>query len=260
MRPLLDGGFVDNDESDLEDILFDDDEQLMLMIAAKEPQDKKKNRLGSKVGRLCIPRNRALGHSMLMQDYFFEVPTYLAYLFRRRYRMRRSLFVKIVETCVEKTQYFKRQRNAVGLLCFNGYQNIPAAMRVLPYGIPADYADDQDTMRLLGENAARGWPGMLGSTDCMHWGWKNCPKAWHEQYCVKSHDPTIVLEAVASQDLWIWHCFFWVATISVCCKGPIYFLGLLVMMLRLATTPSLAMSTTWDITLQMAFLRSGQHM
>jgi hypothetical protein len=27
-------------------------------------------------------------------------------------------------------------------------------------------------------------------------------------YCGKSRDPTIVLEAVASQDLWIWHCFF----------------------------------------------------
>jgi hypothetical protein len=27
-------------------------------------------------------------------------------------------------------------------------------------------------------------------------------------YCGKSHDPTIVLEAVASEDPWIWHCFF----------------------------------------------------
>jgi hypothetical protein len=60
----------------------------------------------------------------------------------------------------------------------------------------------------LGENAARGWPGMLGSVDCMHWRWKNCPKAWHGQYCGKSHDPTIILEAVTSRDLWIWHCYF----------------------------------------------------
>jgi hypothetical protein len=42
----------------------------------------------------------------------------------------------------------------------------------------------------------------------MHWTWKNCPKAWHEQYCGKSKDATIVLEAIASQDLWIWHYFF----------------------------------------------------
>jgi hypothetical protein len=42
----------------------------------------------------------------------------------------------------------------------------------------------------------------------MHWCWKNYPKAWHGQYCGKCHDPTIILKAVASQDLWIWHCFF----------------------------------------------------
>jgi hypothetical protein len=144
--------------------------------------------------------------------------------------MRRSLFVKIVETCIAKTRYLKRWRNAAGLLGFSGYQKISTAMRVLAYGIPADYADEylrisedttiesvhrfckvmihvfgptylrapneQDISRLLGENAARGWPGMLGSVDCMHWRWKNCPKAWHGQYCGKSHDPTIILEAV----------------------------------------------------------------
>jgi hypothetical protein len=67
---------------------------------------------------------------------------------------------------------------------------------------------EEDTKRLMEENEKRGWPGKLGSIDCMHWTWKNCPKAWHGQYCRKSKDATIVLEAVESQDLWIWHCFF----------------------------------------------------
>ncbi|KAH9444184.1 hypothetical protein Pst134EB_033141 [Puccinia striiformis f. sp. tritici] len=49
---------------------------------------------------------------------------------------------------------------------------------------------------------------MLGSLDCMHWAWKNCPKALHGQYTGKEEEPTIVLEAVASYDLWIWHAFF----------------------------------------------------
>jgi hypothetical protein len=73
-----------SDDSDLEDIPFDDDEQLLLMPTAKEQEDNKRiKRSGSKVGRLCIPWNRTLGHAILMQDYFSEVPTYPAYLFRR---------------------------------------------------------------------------------------------------------------------------------------------------------------------------------
>ena len=115
-------------------------------------------------------------------------------------------------------------------------------MRVIAYGVPSDYADEylrigedttiesvrmfaktiikiygktylrapneEDTVRLMAMNEQRGWPGMLGSIDCMHWTWKNCPKAWHGQYCGRGGDATIMLETVASEDLWIWYCFF----------------------------------------------------
>ncbi|XP_013632912.1 PREDICTED: uncharacterized protein LOC106338495 [Brassica oleracea var. oleracea] len=49
---------------------------------------------------------------------------------------------------------------------------------------------------------------MVGSIDCMHWEWKNFPTEWKGQYTRGSRKPTIVLEAIASQDLWIWHAFF----------------------------------------------------
>ncbi|GJU43668.1 ALP1-like protein [Tanacetum coccineum] len=57
------------------------------------------------------------------------------------------------------------------------------------------------------------FPGMLGSIDCMHWEWVNCPpKSWHDQYGRGDKKyPTIIPEAVASYDLWIWHAFFGVA-------------------------------------------------
>ncbi|GKB51320.1 ALP1-like protein, partial [Tanacetum coccineum] len=53
---------------------------------------------------------------------------------------------------------------------------------------------------------------MLRSIDCMHWEWRNCLKAWHGQFGRGDKKyQTILLEAVASYDLWIWHAFFRVA-------------------------------------------------
>jgi hypothetical protein len=51
--------------------------------------------------------------------------------------------------------------------------------------------------------------GMLGSLDCMHVPWKNCPKAWQGQFvCGKIGKPTIVLEGLADYNLWFWHVAF----------------------------------------------------
>ena len=66
----------------------------------------------------------------------------------------------------------------------------------------------EDTARLLEINNNRCWPGMLGCIDCMHWRWKNCPTAWKGVYTGHVDGPTMILEAVASEDLWIWHSFF----------------------------------------------------
>jgi len=43
----------------------------------------------------------------------------------------------------------------------------------------------------------------------MCWEWKNCPTEW-KGTCAKGiyRVPTIILEAVASYDLWIWHASF----------------------------------------------------
>ncbi|XP_028063786.1 uncharacterized protein LOC114267001 [Camellia sinensis] len=117
-----------------------------------------------------------------------------------------------------------------------------ATMRMLAYGVAADSVDNyvrigestaieslkrfvkavvaifferylrspnnDDISRLLAMGSNRRFPGMLGSIDYMHWKWKNCPIAQKGMYSGYIHEPTIILDGVASQDLWIWHAFF----------------------------------------------------
>ncbi|GJY83118.1 ALP1-like protein, partial [Tanacetum coccineum] len=58
-----------------------------------------------------------------------------------------------------------------------------------------------------------GFTRMLRSLDCTDWEWFGYPYAFKAQYVRRDHGPNpfILLEAVASQDLWIWHAFFGVA-------------------------------------------------
>jgi hypothetical protein len=45
--------------------------------------------------------------------------------------------------------------------------------------------------------AARSVDGMIGSLDCTHTFWKNCPKAWQGSYKGKESKPSIVMESIA---------------------------------------------------------------
>ncbi|XP_070667922.1 uncharacterized protein [Malus domestica] len=68
--------------------------------------------------------------------------------------------------------------------------------------------NQEDLNRLIRKAEDHGFPGMIGSLDCMHWDWKNCPTGWQEGFSGRLRKPTVVLEAVASYDTWIWHAFF----------------------------------------------------
>ena len=69
---------------------------------------------------------------------------------------------------------------------------------------------------------------MMGSIDCTSWEWENCPNGLRGQYARGDHGPHpfILLEAVASQDLWIWHAFFGVSgannDINVLRRSPVF--------------------------------------
>jgi hypothetical protein len=91
------------------------------------------------------------------------------------------------------------------------------------------YLRHPTTERLLQIGESCGFPRVLGSIDCMHWQWENCPVAWKGQYTRGDHKhPTIILEAVASYDLHIWHAFFGIPgsnnDINVLNQSPLFIL------------------------------------
>ncbi|XP_024012322.1 putative nuclease HARBI1 [Eutrema salsugineum] len=196
----------------------------------------------TKKKRAYIDRAREEGHIRLWNDYFSEEAIYPPHLFRRRFRMNKPLFLRIVEKLSNEDRFFRQKKDALGRPGLSALQKCTAAIRLLAYGSAADAVDEylrlgestarsclehfvegiityfgdeylrrptqEDLQRLLKKGEQRGFPGMIGSIDCMHWEWKNCPTAWKGQYTRGSGKPTIVLEAVASYDLWIWHAFF----------------------------------------------------
>ena len=61
----------------------------------------------------------------------------------------------------------------------------------------------------------------------MHWHWEKCPVAWKGMYTRGDQGvPTVILEAVASHDRWIWHAFFGVAgsnnDINILNQSPLF--------------------------------------
>ncbi|XP_038704662.1 putative nuclease HARBI1 [Tripterygium wilfordii] len=225
-----------------EDDTVNDDFSLLATLIVEEEEDRPAARRGSMPGHAVIHRGRAEGHERLYRDYFAETPTYPPNIFRRRFRMNRSLFLRILSAVEGFDPYFAQKRDAIGVPGLSSLQKVTAALRILAYGASADSVDDyvrigkstaiesvkrfvraiialfheqylrlpnnEDVIRLLAMNERRGFPGMLGSIDCMHWKWKNCPTAWQGMYTGHIQEPTMILEAVASQDLWIWHAFF----------------------------------------------------
>ncbi|XP_047949139.1 protein ALP1-like [Salvia hispanica] len=172
--------------------------------------------------RMYIHRDREQAGLRLFMDYFSADPRWSDQMFRRRFRTRRNVFLRIVNAVVARDAYFMQTFDAVGRQSISTLQKCTSALRQLAYGIAANMFDEylhvskhtgrsclakfcravieafkdtylrkptsDDVRRLVRMHEERhGFPGMLGSID------------------------SVVLEAVADQRLWIWHAYFGVA-------------------------------------------------
>lgn len=189
------------------------------------------------------PRDFAAGLHNILRDYWGvdgEPPVYQEVDFERRFRVPRAVFMKVYNA-VKEEPFFKQRINATGRPQAHPLQKVVAAFRVIAYGESYDRADEYvrlsrstvqvatkklmafiveryssvylrdptaaDLERILARNAERGMPGCMGSIDCAHWQWRNCPTALAGTYQGKGKKRSIVMETVCDEDLWIWHFF-----------------------------------------------------
>ncbi|XP_074340796.1 uncharacterized protein LOC141678368 [Apium graveolens] len=98
---------------------------------------------GSTMNHRVLYRNREEDHDRLYRDYFSTTPTYTETQFRRRFRMRRSLFLRIEEAVTAHDNYFTQRVDAVGVRGLSSLQKVTAALRILAYGTAADAVRSQ---------------------------------------------------------------------------------------------------------------------
>jgi len=149
-------------------------------------------------------RDFAAGLFNIQRDYFgvnAEPPTLDDRDFEMRFRVPRSVFGRIY-LAVKDEPFFQQRINATGRLQAHPLQKVVAAFRVIAYGEAADRSDEYvrlsrstlaqatklllefimrrwettylpcpnqlERKKMMERNAVRGFPGCMGSLDCMH--------------------------------------------------------------------------------------------
>ncbi|XP_062012166.1 uncharacterized protein LOC133728749 [Rosa rugosa] len=147
-----------------------------------------------------------------MEDYFVERPVFKDWEFRARYRMSHIVFYRISGSLCRYDRYFVQKSDAAKKVGLLPEQKMTCSLQMLAYGAGADQCAEYCRMakstfiealqrftrgnvnlyseeylwdptaayprKLLAKAQRKGFLGMIGSIDCMHWQWKNCPTGW----------------------------------------------------------------------------------
>ncbi|KAK9288857.1 hypothetical protein L1049_017323 [Liquidambar formosana] len=98
--------------------------------------------LSQSVTRRHLKRDREGSHQQIWKDYFAEKCTYPVDYFHRRYRMRRELFICILNDVEAHDEYFIQKKDYCGQLGCSSIQKMTAVVCILAYGFSADHCDE----------------------------------------------------------------------------------------------------------------------
>ncbi|GJY92042.1 ALP1-like protein [Tanacetum coccineum] len=160
-----------------------------------------------------VERDRYGAHDRLVAAYFFVYPQYDEAKFRKRFRMSRRLFTRIVQEITDHYPYFQVRPDCAGRIGISALVKCTSAIRQMTYDIVRDALHEylqmgattarvnlvhfsNAVMELYGREYLRqpiytdmeklyahheqkhGFPGMIGNVDCTDWPWENCPNAF----------------------------------------------------------------------------------
>ena len=141
--------------------------------------------------------------------------------------MRKCLFLQLHNVVCSSDDYFEQKINYAGAIDLSSLQKTTVAMHMFsPAKAQEEYCrmapsiaresmlrwcrgvrrcfeheylrqpTHNNIVSQMTANQDRGWPGMFGSIDSMHWKWKLCPIALQWSYQDKNKNRSIILEAV----------------------------------------------------------------
>jgi len=180
----------------------------------------------------------------IQQDYLGEHPTFGPDDFKRMFRVSRATYDSIRSYLSGVQSFFRDGKQVTNRMKISADGKVMMALKYLAYGCSVnafrDYFQIGESTamkcvklfikemskspfrhRYLGSmtpadakkmealhRQVHGIAGMIGSLDCSHFVWKNCPTAHQGQFQGKEGRPTVVVEAMADYNLYCWHAIF----------------------------------------------------
>ncbi|XP_026453707.1 uncharacterized protein LOC113355136 [Papaver somniferum] len=157
--------------------------------------------------RQKVHKNRVDADARMMHQYFNFRCTYGPKKFKGRFALPRPLFLRILEQVCDYDHDFRQKTDACGIPVHSPYMKMVAVMKHFSKGIVPDSLDDYTQMAActIYFYAKKFMDAIIWIYTCA---WRACPMDQEGSHVGYKSIPTVVLQAVASYDRWIWHSYF----------------------------------------------------